>query len=134
MNHFGVLTNRKRAWIALIHSLVFWGVAIDGFISPKPGILQGSASVCDSVLIGIYLVVAAILAWLVGVSRCSRERIYFALCATSATFGLLRTIFGDSRIPAAQYVRVIMLSCAVAVCLFIVRAFSRPVAEEVLSE
>lgn len=134
MNDFGVLTNRKRAWIALIHSLVFWGVAIDGFISPKPGIVQGSASVGDSVLIGIYLVVASILGRLVGVSRCSRERIYFALCATSATFGLLRTICGDSMIPAAQYLRVFMLSCAVAVCLFIVRAFSRPVAQDSVSE
>src|SRR5579871_2662494 len=95
MNEFGVLTNRKRALIALIHSLVFLGVAIHGFLSPKAGILHESGAVGDFVLIGIYLVVAAILAWLVGVSRCARERIYFALCAGSATFGLLRTIFGD---------------------------------------
>jgi hypothetical protein len=134
MNDFAVLANRKCALIALIHSVVFWGVGIDGFASPKPGILQASASLGDFVLIGIYLLVASILGWLVGVSRCSSDRIYFALCATSATFRLFGTIFGDSLIPAAAYLRVRMLSCAVAVCLVIVHAFSRLVMEDVPSE
>lgn len=133
MNDFGVLTNRKRALIALIHSFVFLGVALYGFLSPKAGVLHGSG-VGDLVLIGIYLVVASILAWLVGISRGLRERVYFALCASSATFGLLRTIFGDASIPAAQYMRVILLSSAVAVGLMIVRSFSRVVAERALSE
>jgi hypothetical protein len=132
MNEFGILTNRKRALIALIHSLVFLGVAIHGFLSPKAGILHGSGAVGDFVLIGIYLVVAAILAWLVGVSRCARERIYFALCAGSATFGLLRTIFGDLAIPPAQHLRVILLSSAAGVCMWIVRTLSHPVAEDIL--
>jgi hypothetical protein len=79
-------------------------------------------------------VVASILAWLVTLSRCIRERVYFALCATSATFGLLRTVFGDPSLPIAQYMRVIMLSSAVAVGILIVRTFSRPVAESVLPE
>ena len=39
MNDFGVLTNRKRALIALIHSLVFLGIAMHGFASPKAGVL-----------------------------------------------------------------------------------------------
>jgi len=133
MNEFGVLTNRKRAFIALIHSVVFLGVALHGFLSPKAGVLHGSAF-GDLILIGIYLVVASILAWLVGISRCLGERVYFALCASSATFGLLRTIFGDSAIPVAQYMRVIMLSSAVAVGFAIVRSFSRTVAERALSE
>ena len=59
---------------------------------------------------------------------------YFALCASSATFGLLRTIFGDSALPLAQYLRVIMLTSAVAVGMLIFRSFSRPVTEDVLSD
>ena len=85
MNDFGVLTNRKRAVIALIHSIVF----------------------------------------LVGISRGLVERAYFALCATSATSGLLRTIFGDRVVPPAQYLRVLMLSSAVGIGLLILRSHSR---------
>jgi hypothetical protein len=124
MNDFGVLNNRKRALIALIHSVVFLGIAAHGFLSPKAGILRGTGATGDFVLTGIYLVVASILAWLVSLSRCARERIYFALCASSATFGLLRTIFGDASIPVAQYMRVVMLSSAVAFGILIARSFS----------
>jgi hypothetical protein len=135
MNDFGVLNNRKRASIALIHSLVFLGLAMHGFASPKSGVLQpGSGATGDFVLIGIYLIVASILAWLVGVARCTKERVYFALCASSATFGLLRTIFGDATIPVAQYMRAIMLTSAVTVGAWILRCFSRPVSENVLSD
>jgi hypothetical protein len=125
---FGVLTNRKRAFIALIHSVVFLGIALHGFISPKAGVLHALA-IGDVALIGIYSIVASILAWLVSVSRCASERIYFALCTSSATFGLLRAIFGDANLPSAQYMRVMMLSSAVAVGVLIVRSFSRAVAE-----
>ena len=134
MNDFGVLTNRKRALIALIHSFVFLGIASHGFLSPKSGIFGGRGATGDFVLIGIYLTVASILAWLVSVARGAREKIYFALCATSATFGLLRVIFGDTSLPAAQYMRVIMLSSAVIVGAWIYRSFARPVAENILSE
>lgn len=134
MNDFGVLTNRKRALIALIHSFVFLGVASRGFLSPKSGIIHGGGAVGDFALIGIYLIVASILSWLVGISRCARERIYFALCTCSASFGLLRSVFGDTALPIAQYMRVIMLSSAVAVGFVILRSFSRPIAEEALSE
>jgi len=134
MNEFGVLTNRKRAFIALIHSVVFLGIATHGFLSPKNGIIHATGAVGDFVLIGIYLVVASILAWLAGISRCARERIYFALCTCSASFGLLRSVFGDNALPVAQYMRVIMLSSAVAVGILIVRSFSSTVAEEVVSE
>ena len=133
MNGFGVLTNRKRALIALIHSVVFLGVALHGFLSPKAGILHSSGA-SDLVLVGIYLIVASILAWLVGVSHGLRERCYFALCASSATFGLLRTLFGDASIPGAQYMRVIMLSSAVAVGVCMVRSFPRVVPERALSK
>ena len=135
MNEFGILNNRKRALIALIHSLVFLGIAMHGFASPKPGVLQpGLVATADLVLIGIYLTVASILAWLVSISRCAKERVYFVLCAGSATFGLLRTVFGDTAAPAAQYLRVILLSSAVVVGTFIFRSFSRPITENVLSD
>ena len=135
MNDFGVLNNRKRALIALIHSLVFLGIATHGFASPKAGILTpGLVAIADLVLIGIYLTVASILAWLVSISRCTKERVYFVLCAGSATFGLLRTVFGDAAVPAAQYLRVILLTSAVVVGSLIFRSFSRPVAESVLSD
>jgi len=134
MNDFGVLTNRKRAFIALIHSVVFLGVACHGFLSPKAGILRGSSAVSDFVLIGIYMIVASILSWLVGISRCARERVYFALCASSATFGLLRTIFGDATIPPAQYMRVVMLTSAVAVGTMILRSYARPIEDRATSE
>ena len=135
MNEFSILTNRKRALIALVHSVVFLGIAMHGFASPKAGVLlPGLAATADIVLIVIYLTVASILIWLVGVSGCAKERAYFVLCACSATFGLLRTIFGDVALPVAQYLRVIMLLSAVAVGTWIFRSFSRPVAEEVLSD
>ncbi|MGB8065922.1 MAG: hypothetical protein WCF26_28825 [Candidatus Sulfotelmatobacter sp.] len=134
MNDFGVLTNRKRALIALIHSVVFLGIATHGFISPKAGVFHGQGVTADFILIAIYLVVASILAWLISLSRCARERVYFAFCASSATFGLLRSIFGDPTIPAAQYMRVVMLSSAVVVGTLIFRSFSRPLPEQALSE
>jgi hypothetical protein len=134
MNDFGVLTNRKRALSALIHSVVFLGIATHGFISPKAGILHGQGATADFILVAIYLVVASILAWLVSLSRCTRERVYFTFCASSATFGLLRSIFGDPALPAAQYMRVVMLSSAVVVGTLILCSFSSPVPEQVLSE
>lgn len=134
MGEFGVLNSRKRALIALIHSIVFLGVAAHGFLSPKFGILHGTGTTGDYILLGIYLIVASILAWLVSLSRCLRERAYFAFCTCSATFGLLRTVFGDVAVPVAQYMRVVMLSSAIVVGTLILRSFSRPVPEEALSE
>ena len=135
MQEFAILTNRKRALIALVHSVVFLGIAFHGFASRKSGILApAQAATADLILIGIYFVVTSILLWLVTLSRCLRERSYFLLCSCSATFGLLRTIFGDATLPPAQYLRVIMLTSAVALGTFIFRSFSRPVPEKALSE
>lgn len=127
MEGFGVLTNRKRTLIALIHSLVFLGVALHGFAAPKAGILNGLVATSDLVLIAIYVIVASILTWLVCISACLRERAYFLFCACSATSGLLRTVFGDSTLPPAQYLRVLMLSSAVVLGIWILRSYSRPV-------
>jgi hypothetical protein len=126
MNDFGVLTNRKRALIALIHSIVFLGIAFHGFASPKTGLVHRSGAAGDFTLIAIYLIVASILAWLVSISRGPLECAYFALCTISATSGLLRTIFGDDVVPPAQYLRVLMLSSAVVIGILIVRSHSRP--------
>ena len=136
MSEFGILNNRKRAVIALIHSVVFLGIAIHGFRAPKTGILDaGLTATGDLVLIVIYLTVASILLWLVTLSRCARERVYFMLCAGSASFGLLRTVFGDASLPIAQYLRVILLSSAVLVGTSIFRSFAAIMSEEkVLSD
>jgi len=125
MNDFGVLTNRKRAVVALIHSIVFLAVAFHGFVSPKAGVLHGSGATGDFILIAIYMVVASILVWLMSISRSLVERAYFVLCAVSASSGLLRTTFGDHVVPPAQYLRVIMLSAAVGLGILIVRSHSR---------
>ena len=135
MQEFAILTNRKRALIALIHSVVFLGIAFHGFAAPKAGILNpGMVSTGDMVLVAIYLAVASILFWLVSLSRCLRERFYFLLCAGSASSGLLRTVLGDAKLPAGQYLRVILLSSAVILGASILRSFAPSPAEEVISE
>jgi len=135
MIEYAVLTNRKRALIALAHSLVFLGIALHGFLSPRSAlVLRGPGALAGMILVGIYIVVAAVLTWLVTISRCATERLYFALCASSATFGLLRIIFGDIALPAAQYLRVMMLISAVVVGSWIFRFFSRPVPEDIATD
>ena len=135
MNDFAILNSRKRALIALIHSFVFLGVAIHGFSSYKAGIIVPAVvAPGDIVLILVYLVVASVLGWLAALSRCARERLYFVLCACSASSGLLRTVFGDSAFPAAQFLRVILLASAVLVGVSILRYFHRPIAADILSE
>jgi len=132
MTEFAILSNRKRALIALIHSVVFLGVALQGFLSLKAGLVHGSGKTGDVVLAAIYVIVASILTWLVSISRGTRERLYFVLCVCSASSGLLRTLFGDVTLPAAQYLRVGMLLCAVAVGTSIWRSYSRPLPESAI--
>lgn len=134
MTGFAILTNRKRAIIALIHSVVFLGVAMHGFVSPKAGILRGAGRDSDFLLVMIYMTVSSVLAWLVSISRGLRERFYFALCTCSAGFGLLRGVFGDASLPVAQYMRVLMLASAIVVCSWILRSFSTPVTQAASSE
>lgn len=124
MNEYGILNNRKRVLIALIHSVIFLGVATHGFVSPKAGVLGGRVSTADFALLAVYLVIAAILSWLVSVSRCLIERAYFALCASSVTFAAIRTIFGDSVVPFAQYLRFLSLCSAVAIGVTLLRSYS----------
>ena len=119
---FAILNSRKRALIALLHTVVFLTIALLGFTSRKPAAsLHGpgrKVAIFTLVLYGVVVSILTLLAWF---ARCAKERIYFALCAAGASFGFVRTLLGDPAIPAAQYLRVLMLACAVAVGIWIFR-------------
>jgi hypothetical protein len=127
MGDFSILTNRKRAIVALVHSIVFLIIATRQMVGANPaaGIWVASVSTGTWVLCGIFVVVSSILLWLFLISRGWMEKFYFGLCTVSATSGLLRTAFGDQAFHAGLYIRVIMLVSAVLVGLLIVRAHSR---------
>jgi protein-S-isoprenylcysteine O-methyltransferase Ste14 len=120
-----ILTNRKRAVVALVHTVVFLGVAFSGFVTMARR-LQAASPVSSWVLAGVYLLVTAALLLLVLASRKAVERLYFGLCATSAGFGLLRQIAGDPPMHPAVYVRVAMLAGAVLVGSRILRSHRSP--------
>lgn len=131
MPDFAVLTNRKRTVVALVHSVFFLALAIWNtlkasfsvgliFALISPGHVGRGSAIAMTVIYGI---VSAILLWLVGLSRCAVERTYFAFCATSASFGLLRALVGSVGMQPAQYIRVSMLSAAVVTGLFILRMY-----------
>jgi hypothetical protein len=127
MERFAILTNRKRAIVALAHTVVFLLIAVRQMVgaSPASGIWAPSTvSGGTWTLCAIFAVVSAILLWLFAISRRWLERIYFALCALSATSGLLRTAVGDHLFHAGLYLRVVMLTSAVLVGLMIVRVHS----------
>jgi hypothetical protein len=127
MGGFSILTNRKRALVALVHSVVFLLIAVRQMIaaSPAAGVWVPSAvSRGTWILCGIFTVVSAVLLWLFAISRGWMEKAYFALCAVSATSGLLRTAAGDQTFHAGLYIRVVMLGSAVLVGLIIVRLHS----------
>ena len=108
-----ILNTRKRVVVALVHTVVFLGVAVLGFffaVAP----LRASSPPSAWILAGVYTIVSSALLWLTSISRGAVERLYFACCATSASFGLLRQLLGDPAMYAAVYVRVAMLACAVA--------------------
>jgi hypothetical protein len=108
-----ILNTRKRVVVALVHTVVFLGVAILGFFfSVAP--LRPASPPSAWIMVAVYTVVSAVLWWLTNISRASVERMYFAFCATSASFGLLRQLLGEPSMHASVYVRVAMLTCAVA--------------------
>jgi len=127
MNQYRILTNRKRSIIALVHSVVFLMIAWRGMLSAKTvdPIWAKNAAVSSIVMLLIYLVVSAVLIQLARFSRGLREKLYFGFCASSATFGLLRTVIGDPTLHAALYLRVGMLICAVVTGSCILREYSR---------
>jgi hypothetical protein len=127
MGGFSILTNRKRAVIALVHSVVFLLIAVRQMVAANPAAGVWVPSIVSRgtwILCGIFGLVSAILLWLFAISRGWMEKIYFALCTISATSGLLRTAAGDQAFHAGLYIRVVMLVSAVLVGLLIVRVHS----------
>jgi hypothetical protein len=128
MGGFSILTNRKRAIVALAHSVVFLVVAVRQMVTANPaaGIWVTSAvSLGTWALCGVFALVSAILLWRIVISRGWMEKFYFGFCTISATSGLLRTAAGDQAFHVGLYVRVVMLVSAVLVGLLIVRMHSR---------
>ena len=128
MNRFRILNNRKRAIIALVHSFAFGLLASYqlvtnyhpvSLIAATTGHFAGPA-----ILTAIYLIVTTVLLVLVIASRGPLEKLYFAFCATSAGVGLLRIVLGDPTAYAGNFLRVIMLGCAVFTGTLILRLYS----------
>src|SRR5450755_377933 len=128
MTGFSILTNRKRAIVALVHSVVFLLIAVRQMVAANPaaGIwVSSTVSRGTWFLCGIFTIVSAILLWLLVISRGWMEKIYFGFCTISATSGLLRTAAGDQAFHAGLYIRVVMLISAVLVGMLIVKMHSR---------
>jgi hypothetical protein len=127
MGGFSILTNRRRAVVALVHSVVFLVVAVRQMVaaSPASGIwLPSTVRPGTWILCGIFGIVSSILFWLLVISRGWMEKFYFGFCTISATSGLIRTAAGDQTFHAGLYIRVVMLVSAVLVGLLIVRRHS----------
>ena len=131
MPSFSILNSRKRAIIALIHTVIFLGVAAfqTALSHAKAFSLHGDKVVGGIVLLSIYTIVTTVLLILLRYATHSSERLYFALCATSAAFGLVRVLWGDPALYAGV-LRVFLLSCATIVGLVILRTHSRRLAVE----
>jgi hypothetical protein len=128
MGGFSILTNRKRAVVALVHSVVFLLIAVRQMVAANSAVGIWEPSTVSRgtwILCGIFAIVSAILLWLLVISRGWMEKFYFAFCTISATSGLLRTAAGDQAFHAGLYIRVVMLVSAVLVGLLIVRSHSR---------
>jgi len=127
MDRFAIINSRKRAIIALIHSVFFLGVAaVQLAISHAvPLTIGGEKATAGVILLVIYLVVTTVLLILLRFSACAREKLYFAFCAASAAFGLVRILLGDP-VLHANILRVLLLFCAVVVGSGILRSHSTP--------
>ena len=114
MDRFAIINNRKRAIIALVHSVFFLGVAgVQLAVSHATAFsVQGERKVSSTILLAIYVIVTTALLVLLAVSHCAREKLYFAFCAASACFGLVRILLGDP-VLHANILRVLLLGGAV---------------------
>lgn len=118
-----VITNKKRAIVALVHSIGFLGLAIAMYKPPKA---IGFATTASTIMTVVYFIVTSILLWLALASRVRAEKLYFGLCATSAGFGLLRmAVAAPGLATVAVYVRVAMLATAVMVGVGLLRTHGR---------
>jgi hypothetical protein len=125
MESFSILNSRKRAIVALVHSIVFLIVAgIQAAVShAQPLAIHGSRATGGLLLLAIYVIVTTVLLLLLKASECTREKLYFALCAGSASFGLVRIVMGD-QVLHVNVMRVLLLGCAVLVGIMILRTHS----------
>jgi hypothetical protein len=128
MGGFSILTNRKRAIVALVHSVVFLLIAVRQMVAATPAAgvwLPSTVHPGTWILCGIFAIVSSILLWLLVISRGWMEKFYFAFCTLSASSGLLRTAAGDQAFHSGLYIRVVMLVSAVLVGVLIVRRHSQ---------
>lgn len=125
MDRFAIINNRKRAIIALVHSVFFLGVAaVQLAIShAEPFSVRSERVIAGSILLTIYVIVTTVLLVLLRFSSCTKERLYFGLCAASAGFGLVRILLGDP-VLHANILRVLLLGCAVIIGTGILRTHS----------
>ncbi len=133
MNGFRILSNRKRTVVALVHTVVFLAIAIVQLALSRPTPefkLHAASTLASGIMVSVYFIVTTVLLVLFRMSRGTIERLYFALCATSASFGLLRAVYGDPPMHFAHYFRVLMLSCAVLAGTFILRSHFRMIAAD----
>jgi|SRR5580704_9571267 hypothetical protein len=126
---FSILTNRKRAVIALVHSIAFLLLATrDLAVQTRLGgvVNRIHVPVGAMLLVAVYLIVSSILLYLFGRSIGLTEKLYFGFCSASASAGLVRAVVGDAAFPAGQYVRVGMLLAAVFTGIALWRMHSEP--------
>ena len=124
---FAILNSRKRAVIALVHSIFFLGLATrDWAVSARLGGVIARAHVPAGAiaLACIYGIVGVVLMTLFIFSTGFLERLYFGFCAASATAGLVRAVAGGARFTAGSSLRVIMLVSAVVVGWLLLRTHS----------
>jgi hypothetical protein len=123
MKDYVILNSRKRAIIALIHTVAFLVIAIITGMRVVHPLHSGSPAGAWAVA-AIYFVVSAVLVILTIASGTLRESLYFACVSASAMFGLARQVIGDPGLHVAVYVRVFMLLCAVALGTIVLREYS----------
>ena len=75
------------------------------------------------ILLAIYVIVTTVFLVLLRFSHCTKEKLYFAFCAASAAFGLVRILLGDP-VLHANVARVLLLFCAVLTGTVILRNHS----------
>ncbi|HZQ70352.1 MAG TPA: hypothetical protein VFA68_17630 [Terriglobales bacterium] len=131
--NFAILTNRRRALIALAHSIVFLGIAFRGLLlgnSLRPIWLHPANLQSSVAVLAIYVVVTSVLIQLARMSGSARERLYFLFCASSASVGTIRNVVGDPAPHVGLLLRVLMLACAVATGVLILRTHSTSLVHE----
>jgi hypothetical protein len=133
MPEFRILNSRKRAIIALVHSLAFGLLAFYQFLTNYHplALIRASAGhfAVPIALTVVYLSVTTVLILLATISIAAVEKLYFLCCSASAGAGLLRVAVGDPTLNAGNMLRVAMLGAAVIIGFFILRIHSVPQAD-----